>query len=101
METTILNYHVVVEPDTYTGTDEPCFTAYCYELGIADGGDTIEEALERIKDAIECYESSPDEEKTSGTSIVLPSDNRTLTTGTVKMLIAQLGISVDEFLKLL
>ena len=55
MEKTILNYRVIIEPDERTGTNEPCFTAYCPKLGIADDGNTIEEALASIKEGIHCY----------------------------------------------
>lgn len=55
MEKFVLNYRVIVEPDERTGTNEPCFTAYCPTLGIADDGDTIDEALENIKEGIKCY----------------------------------------------
>lgn len=55
MQTTILNYRIIVEPDERTGTNEPCFTAYCPTLGVADGGDTIEEALANVRGAIEAY----------------------------------------------
>lgn len=55
MEKVVLNYRVIIEPDERTGTNEPCFTAYCPTLGIADGGDTIEEASASIKEGIQCY----------------------------------------------
>ena len=55
MEKIILNYRVIIEPDERTGANEPCFTAYCPKLGIADSGDTIEEALASIKEGIQCY----------------------------------------------
>lgn len=58
MQTTILNYRIIVEPDEYTGTDEPCFTAYCPTLGVADGGDTIEEAINNVIGAIRAYVDS-------------------------------------------
>lgn len=54
-EKTVLNYRVIVEPDERTGTNEPCFSAYCPTLGVADDGDTIDEALENIKEGIKCY----------------------------------------------
>ena len=54
-EKTVLNYRVIVEPDERTGTNESCFSAYCPTLGVADDGDTIDEALENIKEGIECY----------------------------------------------
>ena len=48
MKTTFLNYSVIIEPDTETGTNKPGFTAYCPALGIADDGKTIEKALKNI-----------------------------------------------------
>ncbi|MBI3559715.1 type II toxin-antitoxin system HicB family antitoxin [Candidatus Gottesmanbacteria bacterium] len=58
MQTTVLNYRIIVEPDERTGTNESCFTAYCPTLGVADGGDTIEEALANVRGAIEAYVES-------------------------------------------
>ena len=55
MQTTVLNYRVIVEPDTQTGTGKPGFTALCPTLGVADDGDTVEEALANVKGAIEAY----------------------------------------------
>lgn len=55
MEKYILNYRVIVEPDTRLGTNEKCFTAYCPTLGVADDGDTIDEALENIREGIQCH----------------------------------------------
>ena len=54
MDTTILNYRIIVEPDVRVGTNEPGFSAYCPTLDIADGGDTIEAALSSIREGIEC-----------------------------------------------
>ena len=54
METTILNYRIIVEPDIRVGTEEPGFSAYCPTLDIADGGDTVEEALSSTQEGIEC-----------------------------------------------
>lgn len=58
MKTTVLNYRVIVEPDTRTGTEEPCFTATCPTLGVADGGDTVEEAIANVRGAIQAYVES-------------------------------------------
>lgn len=55
METKILNYRIIVEPDLRTGSKQRCFTAYCPTLGIADSGDTVEEALANIKVGIEVW----------------------------------------------
>lgn len=55
MEKFILNYRVIVEPDIRLGTNEKCFTAYCPTLGVVDDGNSINEALENIKEGIQCY----------------------------------------------
>ncbi len=58
MQTTILNYRVIIEPDIQTGTGKSGFTAFCPTLGVADDGDTIEEALANVKGAIKAYVQS-------------------------------------------
>ena len=55
METKVLNYRIIVEPDKYPDTDKRCYTAYSPTLGVADYGDTIEEALENIQKGITLY----------------------------------------------
>ena len=55
METKILNYRIIIEPDTETGTEKPGFSASCPTLGIAADGDTIEEALKQIKSLIKFH----------------------------------------------
>lgn len=47
-----INYNIIIEPDQRTGNKKPCFTAYCPSFGLADDGDTIEEAMENIKKLI-------------------------------------------------
>ncbi len=58
MQTKILNYRIVIERDQYTGTNKPCYTAYCPTLGVADDGDTIEEAIKNVRGAIDAYVDS-------------------------------------------
>ena len=70
MQTKILNYRIVIEPDQYTVTNNPCYTAYCPTLGVADGGDTIEEAIKNVQGAIEAYVESLIEDK-----LPVPVDN--------------------------
>ena len=70
MQTTVLNYRVIVEPDTQTGSGKFGFTALCPTLGVADDGDTIEEALTNVKGAIEAYVQSLIDDK-----LVVPVDN--------------------------
>lgn len=54
MQTKVLNYRVIVEPDTYTGSKKRCYLAYVPTLDVADNGESIEEALEHIEEAIRC-----------------------------------------------
>ncbi len=70
MQTKILNYRIIIEPDQYTGTNKPCYTAYCPTLGVADGGDTIEKAIKNVQGAIEAYVESLVEDK-----LPVPVDN--------------------------
>jgi len=63
MRTKVLNYRIIVSPYTQTGTDKAGFTALCPTLGVADDGDTVEEALENVKRAIKAYIDSLVEDK--------------------------------------
>ncbi|MDP2630639.1 MAG: type II toxin-antitoxin system HicB family antitoxin [Candidatus Uhrbacteria bacterium] len=55
MEKKILNYLVVLEPDTRSGTGESCYAVYCPLLGLSDSGDTIEDALQNMQALIEFH----------------------------------------------
>ncbi|PJE69087.1 hypothetical protein COU96_01585 [Candidatus Shapirobacteria bacterium CG10_big_fil_rev_8_21_14_0_10_38_14] len=55
MRTKVLNYRVIVKPDKRMGTEKPCFSAFCPTLGIADDGDTFEEALVNIQNLIKFH----------------------------------------------
>lgn len=63
MRAKVLNYRIIVSPDTQTGTGKAGFTALCPTLGVADDGDTIEEALKNVKGAIQVYVDSLTEDK--------------------------------------
>lgn len=52
METKILNYRIIIEPEKYP-SGSLVYNAYCPTLNIADYGDTIEQALASIKEAIQ------------------------------------------------
>lgn len=54
MKTNVLNYRVIVEPDVYTGSKKRCYLAYASTLDVADNGNTIEEALDHVTEAIRC-----------------------------------------------
>jgi len=58
MQTKVLNYRIIVSPDTQTGTGKAGYTAFCPTLGVADDGDTIEEALGNVREAIQVYVES-------------------------------------------
>lgn len=47
-----VEYRVVIAPDVRTGSGERCFTAFVPALGIADDGDTVEEARDNIQKMI-------------------------------------------------
>lgn len=55
METKTLSYRVIIEPDTYPDTGKRCFSVFCPTLGLADYGDTIEEALKNINSLIKFH----------------------------------------------
>ena len=63
MQTKILNYRIIVTPDRQTGTNKAGYTALCPTLGVADDGDTIEEAIQNVKGAIQAYVDSLAEDK--------------------------------------
>lgn len=51
METKVLNYRVVIEPEKMGR--KTVYNAYCPTLAVADYGDTIEDVLKSIQDGIE------------------------------------------------
>lgn len=55
MQTNVLNYRIIVEPDKQTGSNKPVYTAYAPTLGVADDGKTIEEAINNVRGAIEAF----------------------------------------------
>lgn len=48
----ILDYRVIIKPDQRTGSGKSCYVAECPTLGIADDGETVEEALKNLRDTI-------------------------------------------------
>jgi len=44
-----LEYRLILKPDKRTGSNKPCYVALCPTLGLADDGDTVEEALKNIR----------------------------------------------------
>lgn len=58
MASTTLNYRIILSPDAQTGTGKKGYTAFCPTLGVADDGDTPQEALDNVIHAIEVYVQS-------------------------------------------
>jgi predicted RNase H-like HicB family nuclease len=54
MNKKVLNYQVVVTPDEYPD-GKPCYNVYCPTLNISDYGNTIDEALSSMREAIELW----------------------------------------------
>jgi len=46
------SYRIIVKPDKYPDAGEKCYTALCPTLGLADYGDTIEQAIKNINSLI-------------------------------------------------
>ncbi len=61
MESKVLNFRVIVEPEKMGG--KTVYNAYCPTLGIADYGNTIEEALKSMEKGIELALECKKEEK--------------------------------------
>lgn len=71
MKKQILNYRVIITPDEYVASKKSCYSVYCPTLDVTDYGNTVEEALSHIKEAIELrLETLSEEEKYD-----LPVDN--------------------------
>ncbi len=62
MQIKVLNYRVIITPDVQTGTKKFGYTAFCPTLGVADDGDTIDEALINVQGAIQTYIKSLSED---------------------------------------
>lgn len=50
MQTQILNYRIIIEPEKQG--KKTVYNAYCPTLGVADYGDSVDEVLKSIKDGI-------------------------------------------------
>ncbi|OGD86141.1 hypothetical protein A2Z23_03415 [Candidatus Curtissbacteria bacterium RBG_16_39_7] len=55
MEKTVRNYRIIIKPDSYPDTKKGCYTALCPTLGLADYGNTIDEALKNISALIKFH----------------------------------------------
>lgn len=53
MQTQVLNYRIIIEPEKVGR--KTVFNAYCPTLGVADYGDSIEEAIKHIQSLIKFH----------------------------------------------
>ena len=51
MQRKVLNYRVIIEPETYPDGTK-VYNAHCPTLGVVDYGDSVEQVLDSIKDGI-------------------------------------------------
>ncbi|MBI3442471.1 MAG: type II toxin-antitoxin system HicB family antitoxin [Candidatus Sungbacteria bacterium] len=58
-----VEYQIVIAPDSRTGSQKSCFTAFVPALGIADDGDSVEEAFQNIRELITFHLKSLRKEK--------------------------------------
>lgn len=63
MEKKVLNYRIIVEKEKSDRKGKYVFNAYCPTLGIADYGNTIDQAIDRITSLIQFHIESLIEEK--------------------------------------
>ena len=55
METKVLNYRIIIEPETSGKKGKIVYVSYCPKLGISDWGNTVEQAIAHVREAIECH----------------------------------------------
>lgn len=55
METKVLNYRIIIEKEASPRTKKMVYVAYCKKLDISDWGNSIDEALVHMQEAIECH----------------------------------------------
>jgi len=55
MDTKVLNYRIIIEPELNKKTGKKVYVGICPKLGVSDWGKTVEAAIGNIKEAIECH----------------------------------------------
>jgi len=48
MQKVVRNYRIIIKPDIYPDTNKGCYSAFVPTLGLADYGDSVEEAVTNI-----------------------------------------------------
>ena len=85
MKHKILNYLIIIEPDERTGTGEAGYSVFCPVLGLADGGDTIEEAINNIEKLITFHLECLREEKRDTLNWLTTQENSIIAHARVKI----------------
>lgn len=85
MKHKILNYLIIIEPDERTGTREAGYSVFCPVLGLADGGDTIEEAIKNIEKLITFHLECLLEEKKNSFNSLITQENSIIAHARVKI----------------
>ncbi len=85
MKHKILNYLIIIEPDQRTGTEEAGYSVFCPVLGLADGGDTIEEAIENMEKLITFHLECLREEKRDTLNLFTTQENSIIAHARVKV----------------
>jgi len=62
MEKIVRNYRIIIKQDAYPDTKKVCYSALCPTLGLADYGDSVEEAVRNINDLIRFHLGSLENE---------------------------------------
>ncbi len=81
MEIKVLNYRIIITPEKHEG--KIVYNALCPALGVADWGETIDQAIQHIQGAMECYIEALMEDKQPIPSPDEP--NFTISTATVNI----------------
>jgi predicted RNase H-like HicB family nuclease len=55
MQKVLRNYRIIIKPDIYPDTNKPCYSAFVPTLGLADYGDSIEEAVKNTGNLIKFH----------------------------------------------
>jgi len=60
---TVLDYRVILRQDKRLGSKKSCYVAFCPTLGVADDGDTPQDALDNIQGTISFHIDSLQKER--------------------------------------
>jgi len=55
MQKVVRNYRVIIKPDIYPDTKKTAYSAFVPTLGLADYGDSVEEAVKNVSSLIKFH----------------------------------------------